>query len=72
LQGKTLKIFKAEIEATIPHIDAGMVATDNKTYLKFACLDGFIHIKEMQLEGKKRMLVEDFLRGYRAAPNGGA
>ncbi|MCW3074810.1 MAG: methionyl-tRNA formyltransferase [Flaviaesturariibacter sp.] len=69
LQGKTLKIYKADIEATTLDIDAGTVATDNKTYLKFACLDGYIHIKELQLEGKKRMGVEDFLRGYKASPN---
>ena len=69
LQGKTLKIYRSEIEATIPDIAVGTVATDNKTYLKFACIDGYIHIKEMQLEGKKRMGIEDFLRGYRAPLN---
>jgi methionyl-tRNA formyltransferase len=69
LQGKTLKIYRSEIEATIPDIAVGTVATDNKTYLKFACLNGYIHIKEMQLEGKKRMGIEDFLRGYRAPLN---
>ena len=28
-------------------------------------IDGYIHVKDIQLEGKKRMSVEDFLRGYR-------
>jgi methionyl-tRNA formyltransferase len=28
-------------------------------------VDGWLYVKELQLEGKKRMLVEDFLRGYR-------
>ena len=38
---------------------------DNKTYFKFACKDGFIFLDDIQLEGKKRILIEDFLRGYR-------
>jgi len=44
-----------------PH---GKIASDGKTFLKFACADGYIHILDLQLEGKKRMLTEDFLRGY--------
>jgi methionyl-tRNA formyltransferase len=65
LNGKTLKIYKSEIELGIPVGDAGDCKTDGKTFLKFACADGYIHVKELQLEGKKRMLAEDFLRGYR-------
>ncbi|HEY5773217.1 MAG TPA: methionyl-tRNA formyltransferase, partial [Chitinophagaceae bacterium] len=34
-------------------------------YLKFAAKNGYILLKDVQLEGKKRMLIEDFLRGYR-------
>ncbi|MFZ9215263.1 MAG: hypothetical protein ACO21S_08815 [Sediminibacterium sp.] len=41
------------------------MVTDNKTYLKFACADGYLHIIDLQLEGKKRMQVQDFLRGYK-------
>jgi len=43
----------------------GTYESDGKTFLKFACADGYILAKELQLEGKKKMLVEDFLRGYR-------
>ncbi len=32
---------------------------------KFACTNGFILTKELQMEGKKKLLTEDFLRGYR-------
>ncbi|MFB6317395.1 methionyl-tRNA formyltransferase [Saccharicrinis sp. FJH54] len=42
----------------------GQLVTDNKTYLKIGCRDGWISIKEIQLAGKKRMPVEDLLRGY--------
>jgi methionyl-tRNA formyltransferase len=65
LGDKTLKIFKAEKEWIIPSSKPGQWETDSKTYLKFACTDGYIHVKDIQLEGKKRMLIEDFLRGYR-------
>jgi methionyl-tRNA formyltransferase len=66
LGGKGLKIFRSEKEVTAPEHAPGAVETDSKHYLKFACADGYISVKEMQLEGKKRMEVEDFLRGYRA------
>lgn len=65
LQGKTLKIFRSEKEQTIPRHGPGEVETDRKTVLKFAAADGYILVKELQLEGKKRMGVEEFLRGYR-------
>ncbi len=63
LNGKKLKIYSAEKE--FARASANDVKTDNKTFLKFACSDGYIHIKELQLEGKKKMSVEDFLRGYK-------
>lgn len=65
LNGKVLKVFLAEKELTKPAIDPGTFLTDHKTYLKFACMDGFINLKEIQLEGKKRMLVDEFLRGIK-------
>ncbi len=64
-QDKTLKIYRAGKEPVV-HDDApGSFLTDHKTYLKFAAADGYLHVKEIQLEGKKKMKVEDFLRGYR-------
>ena len=65
LNDKTLKIFNAEPENINPEIEAGDYLTDNKTYLKFATKDGFIKLTDLQLEGKKRMLVDEFLRGVR-------
>lgn len=63
---KTLKIYSAEILDKEPGIQPGGFLSDDKTYLKFACLNGFICVKDIQLEGKKRMKVEEFLRGYRS------
>lgn len=65
LHGQKLKIFRAEKENRNNSAETGSVETDGKTYLRFACLDGYIRITELQLEGKKKMKVEDFLRGYR-------
>lgn len=65
LQGKKLKIFSGEKQQQAGLKSAGNYVTDNKSYLKFAAKDGYISIKELQLEGKKRMDVVDFLRGWR-------
>jgi len=64
-QEKTLKIFRCHIEKTPIKETPGQYLTDGKTYLKFAAVDGYIHVDEVQLEGKKRMPVADFLRGVR-------
>ena len=62
---KGLKIYDARKEDTEPGISAGAVLTDGKTYLKFASKNGFISVKEIQQEGKKRMKIDEFLRGVR-------
>ncbi|MCF3108455.1 methionyl-tRNA formyltransferase [Niabella sp. CC-SYL272] len=61
---KKLKIFSATAKTATPGIPAGEYVTDRKTQLSFACSDGFLEVKEIQLEGKKRMTIADFLRGY--------
>ena len=65
LDGKKLKIFTAlkivKQSSSLP----GNYLTDEKTYLYFATSDGYISLQDIQLEGKKRMLITDFLRGYR-------
>jgi methionyl-tRNA formyltransferase len=65
LHGKVLKIYKSQPEICTHSHPIGSVISDGKHYLKFACSNGFIHVIDLQLEGKKRMLIADFLRGYR-------
>ncbi|NOT52458.1 MAG: methionyl-tRNA formyltransferase [Chitinophagaceae bacterium] len=68
LNNKTLKIYRSEKEPSANLSEGGALKpylTDGRSYLKFACADGYIHVKELQLEGKKKMNVEEFLRGYR-------
>jgi methionyl-tRNA formyltransferase len=67
LDGRILKVFRSAKELSGQLHPPGQMLTDGKTFLKFACADGFIHVLDLQLEGKKRMLIEDFLRGYKTA-----
>ncbi len=62
---KMLKVYKAEKEISTPAHTEGEYETDGKTFLKFACLNGYLHLKEIQLEGKKKMKIDEFLRGFR-------
>jgi len=65
LQDKLLKIYKAKKEVHKHQAEPGSYDSDNKTYLRFTCADGYIYVQDIQLEGKKRMQIDDFLRGYR-------
>lgn len=65
MNGKKLKIFSSEKEFGNEANEPGTYVTDHKTFLKFAAADGFVSSKEIQLEGKKRMKIDDFLRGWR-------
>ena len=49
----------------LEHAEPGTVLSDGKTYLAFATEDGAISATEIQLAGKKRMPVKDFLIGFR-------
>lgn len=61
----SLKIFETEKIFTPHTLKPGTVVTDKKTYFHIASTDGFLRILSLQLAGKKRMDVADFLRGYR-------
>jgi methionyl-tRNA formyltransferase len=65
LNGKILKIFRTTYEIIKHDVQPGHFITDHKTYLKFAANNGFISLTEVQLEGKKQMDIEQFLRGVK-------
>jgi len=71
LDGKVLKIYKSEVILRQAQDDSALAQndkaylTDNKTYLSFKCANGYLDILELQLEGKKRMKVDEFLRGHK-------
>lgn len=63
LNGKILKIYRAEkIMKTVAETP-GTFVSDNQTHIDVACTDGYLRLTEIQLEGKKKMAVSDFLRG---------
>lgn len=65
---KNCKIYATEIlteeqESELENPENKNILTDNKKYVYLKTGDGFISIKEIQLQGKKRMDIESFLRG---------
>ncbi len=61
-----LKIYAAEKEFCEPEYPTGTLTTNCRNELKVALSDGYLHLKTLQLAGKKRMEVTDFLRGFHA------
>ena len=60
----TLKIFSSTKSIKEHGIPAGSVVTDGRTYLCVATADGLIKIEEIQLTGKNKMRIVEFLRGF--------
>ena len=64
IQGKVFKIYTASaVSYREGNQKPGDWTTDNKNYLYFKAKDGWISVDELQPEGKKRMMIKDFLRG---------
>lgn len=61
---KTLKVYDTKIANIINTNEVGSFDTDGKSFLKVKTKDGALEILELQIEGKRRMSTEDFLRGY--------
>lgn len=59
-----LKIFRSSIELEEHSFDYGKILTDENDYLKIAVKDGFVFLTEVQLSGKTKMYIEDFLHGF--------
>ena len=60
----SLKIFRTSKEISEHQNDFGTVLTDGKTFAKVAVKGGFVHLLDLQLAGRKKMNVEEFLRGF--------
>ncbi len=60
-----LKIYETEKNFVEHHLPIGTVCSDGKTFFKVAVNGGYLSIKELQLAGKKRLRIEEFLRGYK-------
>ncbi len=65
LDGKNLKITMTEMELDVHQYPPGTFISDGKGVLKVSTQDGYVHILELQMEGKRKMNVKDFLNGYK-------
>ena len=65
IDGKIVKLFLTQAIDATPTEAPGSFITDGKSFAKIACKDGYIELADIQWEGKKRMPIIDFLRGYR-------
>ncbi len=59
-----LKIHIAQAEKMPHNLNIGEIITDNKTFLKIAVKDGYVLLQEIQIAGKNKVKISDFLRGY--------
>lgn len=66
-QGEELqvKIFRTHYRKVNHDEPIGTLITDNKNELAVYATDGIIHIDELQMEGKSRMMIKAFLNGFR-------
>jgi len=63
INNKICKIFRVNITKAGKEEHPGNYETDEENYLRFRCLDGYIEVIEIQMEGKKKMEIKAFLRG---------
>ncbi len=64
LNGKTLKVWKSRVRMEENSFEPGTIISADKTGIHVACGKNVLVLTEIQLEGKKRMDTDAFLRGY--------
>lgn len=65
LEDNEIKVFSATKELSVSALKPGTILSDQKNYLKIACLDGYIRLEEVKPAGKKKMDIKSFLNGYK-------
>jgi methionyl-tRNA formyltransferase len=65
LDEKIFKIYKATFTPENTSVGNGIYDTDHKTFLRISCANGWLNLLEIQLEGKRRIFVKEFLRGFK-------
>ena len=64
-EGKTMKIWKADTGSSVDKCAAGEVISADEDGITVKCGEGVLIIKELQMPGKKRVSVKDFLLGHK-------
>ncbi len=60
-----LKIYQTEKRLETHQLPVGTICTDKKTYIDIAVEDGYLRLLSLQLAGKKRLSIADFLNGFK-------
>ncbi len=60
-----VKIFRTSYSDQSLGLNHGTIVSDGRQELKVACGNGFVNILELQVAGKKRMTIKEFLAGFR-------
>jgi methionyl-tRNA formyltransferase len=66
LDGKKLQIYRASFSPQDHNHPSGIFFTDQKKYLAVSVPNGYIHLLEIKLQGKRKMMITDFLNGFNA------
>ena len=61
----SFKVFESQPDAEEQSLIPGTILSDEKTFLKIVCGHGSLNIISLQIEGKKRMNINEFLRGFK-------
>ena len=59
-----LKIYSCSKVKEQRSEDTPSIESDGKSYLRIWATDGYLNITDLQIQGKKRMAIRDFLNGY--------
>lgn len=60
----SFKIYESQTETEKHLLQPGKIVSDGKSFLKIACKDGYVKILNLQIEGKRNLTTEEFLRGF--------
>jgi methionyl-tRNA formyltransferase len=69
IHGKRCKIYRIRPETDSLSVIPGTIETDKKTYVRIAATTGWVYLHDIQVEGKRKMSIVDFLRGNPTIPS---
>jgi methionyl-tRNA formyltransferase len=65
----SVKIFESEINKTEHKAPLGKIESDGKSYLRIAVNSGYLNLTRLQVAGKKKLGIKNFLRGFKNPEN---
>ena len=65
----SVKIFQSDIKKTEHKLPVGKIESDGKSYLRIAVHGGYICLTRIQIAGKNKMGIEEFLMGFKNPEN---